>query len=500
MRLRSAITLVSAISLLAACNGRTDRAGPPTTTTPPARVTPSLLPLRVVRDDRPRVVDAESREVILRGVNLNSLAEYHQADPDLPPVVPVTDTDWDEMAAQGFNVVRLLVSWSSLEPERGAFDRAYVDRIRAAVDDAAARGMYTVIDMHQDAWGAHIATPDGTVCPEGREPAIGWDGAPAWATPSHGPTDTCRAGSRENSPAVQAAWDAFYTNADGVMDALVATWGRLAGEFADRAEVAGFDLLNEPNHGTDVDRARAGLARYYGLAIGAIRAAEGTDGIRHFVFIEPTVAAVPVDAGFTDDDQIVFAPHHYGESISPLPIDGVFDYLAALAATYPAPLWIGEYGWFDDTAQNGDRLARYAAKEDALLTAGSAWWQWRQACGDPHSIGTPGGAPAPTQVHYRRNRCPGDRDGGVVKRWACLRRTYPRAAPGRLRSIRTDCGANATIDGVATAAGRLDLWVPGSVRPDVSGTGLDAVEVREVPGGWRVSATVEGDWSVTTRV
>jgi endoglycosylceramidase len=241
------------------------------------------------------------------------------------------------------------------------------------------------------------------------------------------------------------------------------------------------------------------LARFYGRAIDAIRSAEGSDGIRHLVFFEPTVAAVPVEPGFTADDQIVFAPHHYGESISPLPIDGVFDYFAALAATYPAPLWIGEYGWFEDTAQNGERLMRYAAKEDALLTAGSAWWQWRQACGDPHSVGSPGGTPASEQIHYRRNRCPGDRDGGVVGRWACLRRTFPRAAPGRLRLLRTDCGANGTIEGTTSGSGQLDLWVPGEARPEVSGIGLDEVDVQEVPGGWRVTATVSGDWSVTTR-
>ncbi|MCL4697228.1 MAG: hypothetical protein KJ023_09295, partial [Burkholderiaceae bacterium] len=40
-------------------------------------------------------------------------------DPEHPPTHPPTDADWDGMAANGFNVVRLIVSWSALEPERG---------------------------------------------------------------------------------------------------------------------------------------------------------------------------------------------------------------------------------------------------------------------------------------------------------------------------------------------------------------------------------------------
>ena len=56
---------------------------------------------------------------------MRAVLTLSQADPRLPPVVPVTDADWADMAKQGFNVVRLLVSWSSLEPVRDVFDEAY---------------------------------------------------------------------------------------------------------------------------------------------------------------------------------------------------------------------------------------------------------------------------------------------------------------------------------------------------------------------------------------
>lgn len=92
-----------------------------------------------------------ARTVLLRGVDVNQLADYAVGDPGLPTVVPLTRGDFAEMASLGFTVVRLNVSWSALEPRPGAFDAGYAARIRDAVRAAAAHGMYTVVDMHQDA-------------------------------------------------------------------------------------------------------------------------------------------------------------------------------------------------------------------------------------------------------------------------------------------------------------------------------------------------------------
>lgn len=64
--------------------------------------------------------------------------------------------DWQEMAARGISVVRLVVNWSKLEPQRGAISEAYLDEIDEAVSNAAAYGIYTVIDMHQDGFSAFI--------------------------------------------------------------------------------------------------------------------------------------------------------------------------------------------------------------------------------------------------------------------------------------------------------------------------------------------------------
>src|SRR5690606_15964537 len=101
-----------------------------------------------------RIVDAYRREVLLRGVNVNAFVEHWAYDPDLFTTYPSTPEDAGALDAMGWNVVRLLLSWSRVEPEPGVYDEAYLDAIEQAVHTLERRGVYTLIDLHQDAWSA----------------------------------------------------------------------------------------------------------------------------------------------------------------------------------------------------------------------------------------------------------------------------------------------------------------------------------------------------------
>ncbi len=459
--------------------------------------------LRVSRESgRPAVVDEQGREVLLRGANLNVLGDYFQANLLLPPTRPPTDEDWDQMAAHGFSVVRLLLSWSALEPVRGQVDLAYVQRIQDAVAAAAARGMHTVLDMHQDAWGKGVASPPGVRCAEGTEPAIGWDGAPPWAT-LFDDADTCRpTGNREGAPAVKAAFTSFYENRDGIRDAFAATWKVLASVFADEPAVAGYDLLNEPNVVADVPTSTRQYTDLVTSVIGQVRAGEAEGGgFAHIVFLEPMVlfplpGTLPAEGAVTDD-QVVFAPHSYAEVIGPpiLTVEQTFDIDADTAAARGWPLWIGEHGVFSTDEDAVAVLRRFAAAQDSHL-AGGAQWQWRQWCGDPHSVGVPGGTPTAPQVQLNTVLCPEDVDAGSTPELIRVAaRAYPRAAPGLLTEVTSDPQERTlTVEGHVvddlTAGGDLLLWVPGDDRPDVTGDGLGEVATSQVPGGWYVTAPV----------
>ncbi|MGH9209540.1 MAG: glycoside hydrolase family 5 protein [Acidimicrobiales bacterium] len=531
---RAATTVVALASLLGgmACSGGDDDddAAPDDreVTDEGEEVSSDGMPrLHAERGSQPGIFDEDGRQVILRAVNLNSLAEYAQNHPDYEPTRPLTGDDWDQIAAEGFNAVRLLVSWSRLEPERGQIDADYVEQIRQAVGDAANRGLYTVIDMHQDAWGPFVATPPGSVCAPGLEPSNGWDGAPEWATPSPTELDSCRPVDGEDKPGselVTEAWHRFYTDADGVQGRLVAVWQHLAESLADEPSVAGYDLLNEPGHGRGDTAPAALLAElaplgdFYARAIDAIRDGESEAGIEpRPIFFEPTVLGSPPPADFSDDPGLVYAPHVYGGSIVTfITVDQHWDIVAGQAATFETSLWIGEYGWFDDPVAHPElveRLERFAVREDGgvaadapssgaappgrapYVPAGSAWWEWTNACGDPHRITDRGLTPQGDVWQYRLVTCPDGEDHGVVPQWRdVVTRAYPRYAPGwlvRLESPSTGAGGGMVLAASEAEPGAVvELWVPGELEPEVDGTGIVGVATRRSGLGWNVTAEV----------
>jgi hypothetical protein len=139
----------------------------------------SVLEPRPLHVERARIVDDLGRQVTLRGVNVNALAEYWKGS-RFPTVFPLAPDDPARMRAIGWNAVRLLVSWSRVEPARGRYDHAYLLRVRRTAARLARNGISTIVDFHQDAWGATLAARPGEACPAGQEPALGWDGAPGW--------------------------------------------------------------------------------------------------------------------------------------------------------------------------------------------------------------------------------------------------------------------------------------------------------------------------------
>ena len=392
----------------------------------------------------PVIGDVTGRQVILRGVNVNQLIDYHLRDPEVPATQPPTDDDFAGIAAMGFNVVRLGMSWSRLEPTRGELDEDYLDQVRAAVASAKEHGLYTVLDLHQDAWGNALARPEQQ-CGGGTSATTGWDGAPAWATITDG-TLHCQFLARDLAPAVATAFGNFYTDRDGIQTALVATWAKVAGAFADEPAVAGYDLLNEPGIGANPPTSSGLLlGRYYDAALTAIRDAEtAADGFHHLAFFEPSVLwsglafDVTPPPGFTDDRQLVFAPHPYSESITMdqgfgltiASIERNLTVSARAAASYGAALWLGEWGWFGDPAVDGAKVDRFVTAQNRL-GLGGAFWVWRQGCGSPET-----GSDATSSGNLVSVDCATGELSPPPEGYATpLSRAYPRAFPGRLDSL-----------------------------------------------------------------
>lgn len=459
-----------------------------------------------------RIVDAKGREVILRGVNVNAHAEYW-AYGAFPTVFPFTEEDADRIAGIGWNVVRLLLSWSRVEPEPGVYDESYLRAVEKTIKLLAKRGVYTIVDLHQDAWGPHLAAAPGTVCPPGQEPAYGWDGAPAWATLDGG-ASRCFNALRELSPAVIASWAAFLDDAPGpggvgIRTRYVDMLHHVAWRFGGVKSVAGWDLTNEPNAFFDMQLVQ--LADLYADAIVAIRAGEqaARRGFRHVVFFEPSAAWSDLELGnpppFPHDGDVAFAPHIYRGGITGGPIQrSDFERARADAATHGgAPVLIGEWGSGPERA--ADPADVYFRQHQALqdeFRFSATLWTWRESCGDPHKASDARAGRVPYvwgefEVDCTTNTVTGVRQPLVDQ----LTRGWVRAAPGRLASMAWD-PASGVLVASGTGARRkqqLVIYWPARLHgtPEVTVTGLRQVRMRPAWGGTFILAGATGGaWSV----
>jgi endoglycosylceramidase len=467
-------------------------------------------------DNGGRIVDAEGRDVLLRGVNVNALVDYWQGG-QFPVVFPFGDADADLMAAIGWDTVRLLLSWSRVEPTPGEYDDAYLEEARAAVRRLAARGIYSILDLHQDAWSATLAARPDEQCIPPAEPALGWDGAPAWATLDGNMVRCASLGIRELSPAVGTSFANFFDDAPGpggvgIRTRYVAMLAHVAQVLAAEPGVAGYDLMNEPNAIDNTQNAK--LSAMYAAALPAIRAAEAAAGSPpHLVVFEPSALwslfgnGAPPD--FARDRDVVYAPHIYTGGLNSDPLTpAAFEVARDEAKGFGgAPVLSGEWG--SDPHRASDPTDPYFLQHQTLQDQfffGATLWTWRESCGDPHK-----------QADYRAGRIPevwgefevdctsntitGVRQDVVDQ----LTRAYVRAGPGRLvQSVYTYTTGSFIARGTAAPAdAELLAFYPASRygEPTLITTGLADLRLVLAPSDnlYIVARAVGGDWSLATQ-
>jgi endoglycosylceramidase len=459
-----------------------------------------------------RIVDESGREVLLRGVNVNGHVDYWQYDPDLFTTYPFTEADADLIASMGWTMVRLLLSWSRVEPEPAMYDEAYLDEIAESISMLRERGIYTLIDLHQDAWGPSLAAPPDEVCAPPTRPAGGWDGAPAWATHDQD-EPRCENGQRELVPAVQAAWESFFDNVEGpggigIRDRYAQMFGHVVARFATDDSVAGYEVMNEPN------AFRVGqeqqLVDFYEDCLEAMRAAEESVGApRRLFFFEPSIAwgvvGLPAPPSFDHDDQVVYAPHIYQGGIHPGTIEEGFVRAAddSVRLYGGAPVVTTEWGSDPTRAEDpeDDYFERHLAEQERYLF-GATLWTWREACGDAHKYGDARDGRIPDvwglfQVDCATNTIEGQR----AAYRDLLQKMALRFAPGALSEVDwAPDDSELTASGAqATAGNRLEIFVPTQdpASVEIEANGFASMESTPWFGGTLFYANADGGpWSV----
>jgi endoglycosylceramidase len=414
--------------------------------TPPARALDGRR-LRVVGG---RLVDARRREITLRGVNARvaGIFDVTFADGRLPlePIPPFDAGDAAKMQALGFNLLRLPINWSALEPMPGRYDRDYLERIAAVVRLCAARGILVFIDFHQDAFSKEI----------------GEDGAPRWVLDRllgpgtypylGGPLTDLAA--RRLAPATLAAFRAFFANRDGIQDAFAAAAAVVARRFARSPAVLGYETFNEPLAGS--------ADALFAFNVRVARAIRRADR-RHLVAFEPDVIRnllnqAPIPAHRFPVRRVLYAPHIYTDvfdghtfaSGNPAELGPSMEHAAAEAAGWGAALLVGEYG-IDPHAANADAWITAELDLQDRLRANSAFWLWAEI-----SQGRWG-------LFDGLSSAPG---GERVDRTTALARAYARAVPGRVLEHGFDAATNRLrLRYRARGTAPVELFVPARRYP-----------------------------------
>lgn len=298
------VTFILCAGLTACGEAARTETGSPMSTIDLGRDPDAAVPLAfdaapTITEREGRLYDAQGREVLFRGLNARVAGLFDVGFTDgRAPLIPVEAFGADDcrfLAVQlGANLLRLPVNWSAIEPARGRFDEAYLDRIETVVTACAAEGVHTLVDLHQDAYSKEI----------------GQDGAPLWAIV---PAPTTRLGgpltdleARRLSPQVIAAFGSLYDNVDGLSDAHAAMAAHVARRLSSLPGLLALELHNEP-----VSFQAPRLADFHERSGRAVRAAAPSlpiafepDALRNLRDAAAVTHPFPLDVS-------IYAPHLY---------------------------------------------------------------------------------------------------------------------------------------------------------------------------------------------
>ena len=459
--------------------------------------------------------------VLLHGAIPAGLLDFwtgaDQSQPDVPPLYPIDPAaysgsqcppnsplshypalchaDLSEMAALGFNSVRLPLSWSLLEPQRGHMNEMYVDRIAQVVDWARGQGMYVIIDMHQNAYSRFVGAGPGVDLSQ-------LSGAPKWATVTDGLPSRVFGGQRELNPTVFEAATNFWYNRDGIQDEYIAAVAFLAKRFKDDSTVAGYSIFNEPWPGWNVSPGFEDLLLFpfYRRVIDAITGVHdglpcwagffmpspcgyrdlGVRDVRHLIFLDTGLAReitdFPTHLGLplSSYPNVVLSMHAYTHFYT---VDAL---LHAPSASYPFGGYEQSYSLAEREAKAMDAalfVAEFGSppSKDSLLLVnqfselerhrlGFAFWTWKEN-GGAWSWGmfSPPGSSSP------------DASSGCLRsaRERLLARVYPRASADPKVSYHYESTTGAFT---LTATGKdgdppTQVYIPPQVTSFVSASG-----------------------------
>ncbi|XP_023338628.1 endoglycoceramidase [Eurytemora carolleeae] len=207
----------------------------------------------IVNPETHRILDTEGRTRFFHGTNV----VYKTA-----PFVPDTSSfdakesfsveDADLLASMGYNSIRLGVLWAGYEPTMGEYNETYLDIVEEIVNMAGERGIYSLLDMHQDVFNRKFCgngVPDWAAIHDENNFPVPL--AEEYETdeniyPGRVDCDSIPWPNYHFTYALEQSVGRLYQNYDGLLDRFVEFWGKVAERFSENEYILGYEIMNEP--------------------------------------------------------------------------------------------------------------------------------------------------------------------------------------------------------------------------------------------------------------
>jgi endoglycosylceramidase len=274
----------------------------------------------------------------------------------------------DPLPGWGINAIRLLFTWEAFEPTRCNYDSNYLAYYEQVVQWARARGIYVMVDFHQDAYSRFSLSGCG-------------DGFPSWAVPSGISLQTPKNDSSCSSwgaamlfdSSHHASWNGFHSDSEGARTRYVEMARAVADRLSKHSNVIGYELINEP-WGTDTE-----LHALYEAVGAAIRERDP----QRILFVPPHAL---VSSGMSANNipqvsftNIVYSPHFYDPSVVVLSFwwgnspAGPLGQMLSKANSWNAPMLLGEFGANHSVGNVTGYIESLYTWLDAQFVSGTQW-------------------------------------------------------------------------------------------------------------------------------
>ena len=269
--------------------------------------------------------DKDGRKLLFRGFNsVRKGVPWYDVD-------ILNETRLGLYKEWGFNVVRLGIMWSGVEPSEGIVNHTYLDIMENITKTLDAHGMYVILDLHQDVASSLYHMYDGFPRWLVKKMVPSRHSYP-WPLPA-APSDANWA-SGYLAEAVGQTFQSLYDNDGGTRDDLSRFWTIVSQLFRSHGNVLGYELMNEPWAGdiyTDPElllpgnAGRHNLLPLYDILVNVINEYDQSS----LIFYEPVTFAVYVNTNVTGTgfdhvpggpaftNRSVLAYHHYCWLLNP---------------------------------------------------------------------------------------------------------------------------------------------------------------------------------------